>query len=573
MNGIHGEERKFDRRTCLQGAVGAAVGVFAGQRLAVGSPVSVEAPQQKGQEVPFEPLSLEQSLRLAGQNLLGILNPEDNYLPYWMLKVDPDYKASLERWWPAHNIGRWLDAMLRLEEAIGFDIPRVVETAMVQNTQRFFDNPDHICLKPNPSPLNARTNDAGLEWDLHSLREGMLALNALARWRKNDWAAAMGRQMIQSISGKLRDDGTWDLEKFDACQKRGKAVIHNLDPCDTHGRLLEALIWFFETTGDPEALRLAERIAEHHFAKTTQADGAINPAAKADHTHSYLGTLRGLLLYGRLTRQHRYVDRVAAAYRVNVPRIFNESGYNSHNMVRESFGETSSPGDAAQLALWLCEAGCAEFLDDAERLVRARILPSQIRHSPPLHPLVDDGKDAHKDLNKRIIGGYGGCHGHAHGGKRAVTDVTSADVHSLVDIYKHVAVSSGASLEVLFHFNYEDRRIRIACRREQVAVLSVVPKVETSVALRVPRWTPPESVRVRVGNQAYQPVFMGQFAWTGKVPAGTPIVMKYALPDRRTKEKGLGAEYEIVWRGDDVVGVQPNTDFYPFYPNAPVRSK
>ena len=116
----------------------------------------------------------------------------------------------------------------------------------------------------------------------------------------------MGRQMIQSINGKLRDDGSWDLEKFDACQKRGKAVIHNLDPCDTHGRLLEALVWFFETTGDAEALRLADRIAEYHFAKTTQADGAINPAAKADHTHSYLGTLRGLLLYGRLTRQHQY---------------------------------------------------------------------------------------------------------------------------------------------------------------------------------------------------------------------------------------------------------------------------
>ena len=49
--------------------------------------------------------------------------------------------------------------------------------------------------------------------------------------------------------------------------------------------------------------------------------------------------------------------------------------------------------------------------------------------------------------------------------------------------------------------------------------------------------------------------------------------MEYALPERRTKEKGLGAEYEIVWRGDDVVGVRPNTDFYPFYPNAPAQSK
>ncbi len=354
-----------------------------------------DAPQQEAATAPAASLTLEQSLRLAGQNLLGILNPEDNYLPYWQLAVGPDYKASLNRWWPAHNIGRWWDAMLRLEEAIGFKIPKAIETAMVKNVRRFFDNPDHISLDPNPGSAND-----GPQWDLHSLREGMLALNALTRWRKDDWAAAMGRKMIESIDGKLRDDGSWDLEKFDACRKRGKAVIHNTDPCDTHGRLLEALIWFFETTSDPAALRLADRIARFHLTKTTQADGAINPTAKADHTHSYLGTLRGLLLYGRLTRQHQYIDRVKAAYGVTVPRFVHESGYTSHNMVHESFGETTSPGDAAQLALWLYQAGYAEFLDDAERLVRARILPSQIRNTPPLQPQADDGKDCAQGLEQ-----------------------------------------------------------------------------------------------------------------------------------------------------------------------------
>jgi hypothetical protein len=570
MNEGHIESRRFDRRTCLQGIAGAAVGLLAGGQVAFGGTDAAAAPEAKGREISETPLTLKQSLHLAGQNLLAILDPDDNYLPYWALSVGPDYRASLDKWWPAHNLGRWLDSMLRLEETIGFEIPKEAEAAMVKNVQRFFDNPDHISLRPNPNP---QASDAGMEWDLHSLREGMLALNALARWRKSDWAATMGRQMIDSINDKLRDDGTWDVDKFVACQKRGKAVIHNFDPCDTHGRLLEALLWFFETTGDPAALRLANRIAEYHFAKSVQPDGAVSPTAKADHTHSYLGMLRGLLLYGRLTRQRAYVDRVAATCRVTVSRFVHESGYTSHNMVHESFGETTSPGDAAQLALWLCEAGSAEFLDDAERLVRARILPSQIRHTPPLRPTADDGANAHKDLEKRIIGGYGGCYPHAHGGKRAVTDVTSADVHTLVDIYRHVAVWSGACLEVFFHFDYEDSRVRIVSRREKQATVSVVPKVQTPVAIRVPKWTPRDSVRVRVGDRAYQPVFMGQFAWTGRVPAGTSVVMEYALPERRTKEKGLGGEYEIGWKGDDVVGVRPNTDFYPFYPTLPAQAK
>jgi hypothetical protein len=276
-------------------------------------------------------------------------------------------------------------------------------------------------------------------------------------------------------------------------------------------------------------------------------------------------------LFGRLTRQRRYVEGVATAYRVNVPRIVTAAGYTSHNMVRESFGETSSPGDVAQLALWLFQEGHTEFIDDAERLVRARILPSQIRHTPPLQPEVKDGKDEHKDLDRRILGGYGGCHWHAHGGKHAVTDVTSADVHTLVDIYRHVASVRDGAVEVLFHFDYEDSHIRSVCRRGERAELRATPKIDAALAFRVPKWTPRDSLRIHLGERSYRPVFAGQFAWTGKIPAGTSVTMEYALPERSTKEKGLGVEFEVFWRGDEVVGVRPNTDFYPFYPNAPAR--
>src|SRR5690606_10280235 len=140
------------------------------------------------------------------------------------------------------------------------------------------------------------------------------------------------------------------------------------------GRLIEALVWFYELTGDKEAKVFMDRLAKWHFDNTTLANGNINPASKADHTHSYLGTLRGLYLYGRLTKREDYIRRVVNAYRTNVPNIVKPSGYTSHNMVVESFGETTSPGDVAQLALWMYLDGYADFLDDAERLVRSHIL-------------------------------------------------------------------------------------------------------------------------------------------------------------------------------------------------------
>jgi len=552
----------LSRRDFLKGTLGVSVSML---WLTNGVAMPTNHPLTNAAEPPTY-WHLDKSLRQAGNNLLATLDPEDHNLPYWMIGCQPDYHAELQRWWPAHNLGRWWDAMLRLEEAVGFVIPKTIEAAMVENTHRFFDNPDHICLNPDPGPHWIGSTEMCLIWDLHSLREGLLALHGLAKWRKSDWAASMGRKMIESLEAKLREDGTWDQEAFDACRKRGKAVIHNLDPCDTHGRLIEALIWFFEATGEPAALRFAHRLASFHLANTTMPDGTINPKAHADHTHSYLGTLRGLLLYGAFTRQHEYVERVAKTYSVTVSTVVRPSGYTSHNMVAESFGETTSPGDAVQLALWLGELGYPEFLDDAERLVRARILPSQIREAPPLLPMVDDHKDAHKDLAKRIVGAYGGCHSHPHGGKSAVTDVTSADVHTLVDVYHRVAALRDGGLEVVLHLDQESKHAHVACKRAERGLVTVTPKQAGPVAIRVPQWASSGKIVMQVDGKPVAPVVAGHFARTGRVHAGSKVTMEYDLPERRTRETGLGAEYEIAWRGDDVMGVSPNADFLPFYP-------
>ncbi len=69
----------------------------------------------------------------------------------------------------------------------------------------------------------------------------------------------MGRKMVASISAKLNDDGTWQSISS-MRRQRGKNVVHNFAGCDTHGRMLEAIIWFYETTGDVSMLRFADRL-------------------------------------------------------------------------------------------------------------------------------------------------------------------------------------------------------------------------------------------------------------------------------------------------------------------------
>ena len=510
-------------------------------------------------------MNLKRSMELAGQNLLNCLCPARNYLPYWNLRVNRDYTAEFNFWWPAHNIGRWWDAVLRLEDIIDFNIPGNIEGAMLVNLQNFTDNPDCLCYAPNDSGWG--------DLELHSLRETLLAFNALVRYRSNNWAKKQGHKMLETIYKASRDNCDWDFDKFDyyrQYQKEpGKDWTNNQGITASSGRMLEALVWFYEATGDSLALEIANRFASYLLVNATSPDGRFETKVYSGHTHSYFGTLRGLLLFGEMTRQHEYIEAIAETYRGTVRQMVKESGYTSHDIGRDEAGggETTSPGDAAQLALWLARNGYTEFLDDTERIVRARLLPSQITNSPGLRPTIDDGKDEHFNLDERIIGAMGGCHSEPHAGKQAVTDVTAAGLHSLIDIYKNITIHTDTGLTVNFHFDYIDDEIQIISKRDQDATIEITVKNQQNIMVRIPKWTLMNSVCFTANGNLINPVMIGNFAYLTHQLFPGKIILKYGLPVHTTMEKTGGVEYKIVWRGDDVIGISPNSDFFPFYPS------
>jgi hypothetical protein len=97
---------------------------------------------------------LKTAMRLAGENLLYCLDRDNGLIPFWELTTARDYTAQMRRFWPAHNLGRWWDAMLRLEQATGFEIPADVEAAMLHNLQWFF----FASARPSSAGANPSSN-------------------------------------------------------------------------------------------------------------------------------------------------------------------------------------------------------------------------------------------------------------------------------------------------------------------------------------------------------------------------------------------------------------------------------
>jgi len=256
-------------------------------------------------------MDLHARLQMAGAGLLAILDPEKEFMPTGGYEV-------------AHDLGRWWDAMLRLEETLEFAIPAELEAAALRNLQRLTDNPDRLLMNRTDVPWlkeKAKINP-------HNFRETLLAFVGLVRRRQSLWARDAALHLARTMDRILQADGRLDYAGLGSWGQ----LPHTQDPSHTEakrgnwfdgtatsGRAIEGLVWLYEATGAEEALDAARRIAEHHLALSTNRDGSVRheivDPENIGHNHSYHGTLRGLLLFGLLTGQRDYVDVVVATYR------------------------------------------------------------------------------------------------------------------------------------------------------------------------------------------------------------------------------------------------------------------
>jgi hypothetical protein len=518
-------------------------------------------------------ISLKQSLEMAGKNLLHALSPTREYLPYWQMLVDEEKRAKARFTLPAHNIGRWWDAMLRLEETIGFAIPASIEGSMLHNLHRCLDNPLRVSGYIDADPPG---------WiDSHSQRETLLALAGLVIHRNSQWAAERGSEMVRALDRYIGEDGLWRQDEMRRIAREGGIDISDDRPgrhkytdirlTETHGRMIEGLLEFYRATGDDAAIRLASRLAEYHLEHSTRPDGTI-PEGEYRHTHSLLGTFRGLLMFGEWSRQGDYIDRVHAVYINTIRRHIKRSGWISHDWGKDNNGETASPGDIAQIALWLARSGHCELLDDAERIVRARILPSQIVEPFDIAPQSDDDSDDFQDLQNRFLGAYGGTPPHPYGESIPITDITAADAHTLCDIYNHIVEQTELGLRVNFHLDYEDDTMSLQVERGDRARLIVQCSRGENLFVRIPGWVDCASVLVTVDGKTIDVHRVGPHVVVPRDVARNEVQITYELPVEDAEEVTDGTTYQFRWRGDDVVGISPNTDYLPFYPTLEDRA-
>ena len=510
-------------------------------------------------------MKVKDRLLLSGRNLLGCLSRDDGHLPYWHMAVDGDLRAvyQFRPYCTGHNVGRWWNAMLRLERATGFEIPVEIEAAMLENSRRLCDNASGIFLE-DVAPRDPAT------WYIHSYRETMLSFGLLVECRGSNRAAEWGRRAIEAMSRASRDLMEWRFS-FDGGPVRAKHG-NSAAPAYTHGRAIEGLLCFHAATGDPAALEEAERLADFHFGYVLTADGSLAEGC-GHHTHSYLNTLRGLLMLAVLQGSRERQERIYRTYGDAVSGMITRSGFVTHDVGNRYGGDVASAGDIAHVALLLWDLFADPgLLDDAERIARARLFPAQVREPVPIRPAVaDDPRDCYRDLPNRFVGAIGGSVGHVSG-QTCVTDFTAATLHSLIELWTRTVDVEEEIVRVNFHFDRELPEVAVRAERDENAGrVTVVNRTGKELRLRFPGWADEGTCSVTVDGRPVETTVENGFVVVAQDEGDTTSELRFALHEYEEEElsRDESAEEETVtfrWRGDEIVGVSGSGPYMAPHP-------
>jgi hypothetical protein len=138
-------------------------------------------------------------------------------------------------------------------------------------------------------------------------------------------------------------------------------------------------------------------------------------------------------------------------------------------------------------------------------------------------------------------------------------------LHTVIDIYNHIVERRGPLTFVNFHFDREDDNILIVSRREHDARLTVKPRKHMDLMIRIPDFA--TNVEVDIRGRLPRVGYFGNFAYVPAV-SSEGVTVRYDLPVETFAERTNGVDYSFELRGDDVTGIAPHDDFYPFYPPA-----
>jgi hypothetical protein len=305
-------------------------------------------------------------------------------------------------------------------------------------------------------------------------------------------------------------------------------------------------------------LLLKEKAAHEFFTD----EGIYDRERFGTHTHSTTCVMSSLAQLAELTSDHRLIARVKAFYDRGLWEIRDELGWvieNSGDDAHPDRGEVNNTGDIVETALILGRHGYAECYEDAERILRCHLLPSQVRDTSFItDPPNPDGADGLRDVARRHLGAFGfpAPYGHQPLGCARVSfnmDIVGGAVASLCEAYREVSSYDRTGHRVNLLFDHETPYLSVTSPYTN-ASLCAKTKRPGPLFVRVPSWVDRDQVKIAGIDSA--PLTVDGYLFWPNPPVGRAITLDFPLPRREMAIEHRTRNIRVRLRGDQVEAME-----------------
>jgi hypothetical protein len=470
---------------------------------------------------------IESAIKLGCRTMSNVFNADDNDIPFFSSEVIPNPRLSFSSVHSeSHVPGRHLNALLNAEDAAGVSISE--EAVEKHATAAFFSYSG-----PVPLPMNRDRVDGPIEnFNDHNVREGMHALYALVKYRNSDRAREVAESSIEFILDAWDPVNGWDREGI--AKAHGIRWTRQTTFITGVGRAIGPLVKYFRATGSGKALQLASVLAEKATSEFFLPDGSYDREKFGSHTHSTTCVMSSLAQLADLTGDAALLERVRAFADNGLWEIRDELGWVIESSADDSppdKGEGNNTGDTVETDLILGRHGYPGYFQDAERILRGHLLPSQLRDVGFIpEPANSADEDGLRSVRERHLGAFGfpAPYGHHPLGLERISfnmDIVGGVVGTLCEVLREGVVKGpdGIRVNLLLAQDTPDARVQAG---DSPGRVSVTTKHAAPLWIRLPRWADRTALQVS-GTNDYR--VLGEFLFTAQSDPGKPIFLDYPV--------------------------------------------
>lgn len=520
----------------------------------------------------FEPLN---NARMALNYITSMVDEKYDNLPYWLILPNKKpAEAAHCRVDDAELVGSWYEGLDALQNVLntkeGSDVlesfRRHLMKSWGEHGLRFHEDypwshTNHSSfhemgyILPALNRIIAKDNDDGeAKMRARNLIAGMRSL-VIERKVKTFWSgdSEVEYPIYQFPNDVYLEDGGFDLSRFTG---RGEQAIRN-------SIILHSLVINYELTGDDTALDLAIGTVNYLLNSSRYFNYKMEYFG---HVHSAMWVASGMIRLGRVIKEPLYIRKGKEIY--DYTRSISSSfgwvpEYAQWHPMDEEHCETCCIKDMIQCADELIQCGYEQYYNDMNLFARNQLLENQVTYTDYVevdNSLEDTQTTTYRDIDKRIIGGFTGG-----------SEPNSMSLTKFRSIAGCCVGMAPVAFEIFWNRSIEFKKntvivnIPLDKKTKEASITMGYPNkgyikvnafVDCNVAIRKYDWMG-NNINVWVDDKKTDCIIEDNLLIVKGVKSGSIVEFRHKIDDVEIIEVVAGNEYNVYWRGCDVIGLLP----------------